>query len=125
MLPPRLMVCGKLCCSRCSNWMSPDQFGRDRRRTTGRENLCKACKSDVRRGKHTRPKNRKSPMVKAGLLVHDAIKRGKIIKPDTCQSCGSIVPKYKLDGHHFAGYDSALSVEWLCRSCHAARHHDL
>lgn len=48
-----------------------------------------------------------------------AIKRGWIVRPDRCQSCGTIGP---VEGHHYKGYGKAfrLEVQWLCKPCHGA-----
>jgi hypothetical protein len=50
--------------------------------------------------------------------VYLARKAGKIEKPGACSWCGKAG---KLQAHH-ADYAEALSVEWLCASCHKALH---
>ena len=47
-----------------------------------------------------------------------AVRHGNIIRPKNCQFCGT---KCRPDGHH-EDYSIPLSVVWLCRSCHMARH---
>jgi hypothetical protein len=44
----------------------------------------------------------------------NAQKRNRIIKPDRCESCGSIG---YVEKHH-PDYSKPLSVQWLCKNCH-------
>lgn len=53
--------------------------------------------------------------------VLNAVYRGKLVKPDACEMCGTATSKAQLHGHH-ADYARPLDVEWLCRSCHRAVH---
>lgn len=55
---------------------------------------------------------------RARVLLHNAVTRGKIVKPAQCEDCGV---ETKLDGHH-PDYSKPLDVMWLCRRCHM-RHH--
>jgi hypothetical protein len=48
----------------------------------------------------------------------NAIKEGKIIRPDTCEDCGA---NTFVEGHHF-DYSKPLEVKWLCRTCHGKVH---
>ena len=41
-----------------------------------------------------------------------------MLKPKTCNICGSYGP---VDGHHF-DYSKPLAVLWACRACHKALH---
>jgi hypothetical protein len=52
--------------------------------------------------------------------LQKAVRAGRIKKPEACQSCGD--SGIALQGHHDAGYDKALEVLWLCRTCHGAKH---
>lgn len=64
--------------------------------------------------------------VKARSLVSHALKTGKIVKPDSCQSNGRYgvaCSKGRLEAHHIHGYwprAAWLDVEWLCTDCHKA-----
>ena len=55
----------------------------------------------------------------AGYLLGNAVRDGRLQKPDTCQDCG-IKPNV-LHGHH-EDYYHPLVVVWLCPPCHKARH---
>lgn len=48
----------------------------------------------------------------------NALRAGKLVKPDACPRCGK---KGRVDGHH-KDYAKPLEVDWLCRACHVAEH---
>jgi hypothetical protein len=50
----------------------------------------------------------------ANVLLCQAIKKGKIIKPTHCSKCGKAG---KIEGHH-EDYSKPLEVIWLCKACH-------
>ena len=56
---------------------------------------------------------------RARWVLNKAVQRGRIVKPDRCQSCGTVGP---VEGHHYKGYGKAfrLDVQWLCKPCHGA-----
>lgn len=60
---------------------------------------------------------------RAHRRVRDAIKRGALSRPATCERCQK-KPAPGSDGratihaHHARGYDCPLDVEWLCAACH-------
>jgi hypothetical protein len=58
----------------------------------------------------------------AHSLVQYALKSGKLVKPDTCEDCGS--PPYGKKGlhAHHDDYLRPLEVNWLCPKCHVSRH---
>lgn len=60
--------------------------------------------------------------VKARSLVATALRRGTIVKPKECSSCGTETPSRRLHAHHHRGYENPLDVQWLCSWCHGARH---
>jgi hypothetical protein len=47
--------------------------------------------------------------------VRAAIKRGDLIRPDTCEECGTA--GVTIEAAH-ADYSRPLEVRWLCRPCH-------
>lgn len=51
---------------------------------------------------------------KVRWLVSCAVKRGDLIKPDSCQECGNIG---EIEAHH-DDYNRPLDVRWLCLECH-------
>ena len=54
---------------------------------------------------------------KAHCKVAYALRKGTLIKPSSCQECGSIG---KLHSHH-EDYSKPLDVDWLCVPCHGKR----
>jgi hypothetical protein len=57
---------------------------------------------------------------KACEKVRDAVKSGRLVKPECCEMCDS---GRILDGHHDSyDRDRWLVVTWLCRKCHIWTH---
>lgn len=54
----------------------------------------------------------------ARLELHNAVKRGDIVKPKCCENCGK---EERLTAHH-DDYSKPLEVSWLCYRCHGKRH---
>jgi len=52
-------------------------------------------------------------------LLGVAVRRGKIVKPVICDTCGG---GGRIEGHH-EDYDRPLEPTWLCRKCHEIVHH--
>jgi hypothetical protein len=55
----------------------------------------------------------------ARQVLNKAVAAGEVVKPDTCQLCGS--KPGRLNAHH-EQYARPLDVLWLCMSCHARLH---
>jgi formylmethanofuran dehydrogenase subunit E len=51
--------------------------------------------------------------------VNNAIRTGKIKKPDACSRCGETA--CRIEGHH-PDYSKPLDVIWLCETCHKLEH---
>lgn len=51
----------------------------------------------------------------AHRVVKDALKKGTLVKPESCSGCGAVTEH--LEAHH-SDYARPLKVKWLCRSCH-------
>lgn len=67
--------------------------------------------SYVKRFKQSNPEK-----VSAHGAVQRAIRKGVLVRPGRCDSC---LRDCRPDAHHW-DYSKPLSVEWLCRRCHAA-----
>ena len=52
-------------------------------------------------------------------IVRNAIKYGRLIKPNACECCGAT--NCRIEGHHH-DYAKPLDVKWVCRSCHMEIH---
>lgn len=55
----------------------------------------------------------------ASYIVNNAIKHGRLIKPNVCEACGK--GSQIIHGHH-DNYDYPMIVRWLCPSCHSKWH---
>ena len=55
---------------------------------------------------------------RARTAVGNAIRDGRLVKPDRCSECGD---SGVIHGHH-EDYTKPLEVLWLCVPCHSARH---
>lgn len=57
----------------------------------------------------------------AHTILHNAIKRGEVVKPESCSICGKA--DCRLEGHH-SDYTKPLDVVWCCCQCHANIHRE-
>lgn len=55
---------------------------------------------------------------KARAAVGNAVRDGRLFKPDRCEHCGKAD---RLHGHHH-DYSKPLAVVWLCVACHRQHH---
>lgn len=55
----------------------------------------------------------------ANMMVGNAVRDGRLVKPQSCEDCKS-TPK-RLHGHH-DDYAMPLKVRWLCPGCHNKWH---
>lgn len=63
---------------------------------------------------------------RAQNLAEKAVKRGLLTRPEACEQCGLVPPRFKdgrsaIQAHH-DDYNQPLKVRWLCQSCHHAWH---
>jgi len=64
--------------------------------------------------------NKRNPIKRmASTIVGNAVRDGKIIKTDSCESCKT--KPNRLHGHH-DDYAFPLVVRWLCPGCHNKWH---
>lgn len=67
-------------------------------------------------------KRRRKVQGSAHGSIEYAVRKGDVIKPDECQTCGR---KRELVAHHWHGYNHPLDVWWVCRPCNKfLRAHD-
>lgn len=131
-------------CAFCSEVKPAEAFTRNRRRADGLEPYCRPCLRDRRararaadpeharqasnaraarfRARHDRRALEDPAARRAYNLVHKAVARGELERPDTCSTCATPGP---VEGHHHLGYAHPLEVLWLCRPCHEEAHHAL
>lgn len=58
-------------------------------------------------------KNKRAILARVSLW--NAVRSGRLIKPDSCERCGG--HGRRIEGHHH-DYSKRLEVEWLCSECH-------
>ena len=98
------VVCNYLC-RKCNT----ERAKKYRQTENGRKAIYKAVYKSVK--KYNYKQN-------ARVRVYDAIKKGKITRPDKCDKCKT---ETKPEAHH-KDYLKPLDVSWLCKSCHCLEH---
>lgn len=104
-------------CSCCKKVLPVTEF--HKRLVNGFQTYCKACRKaydklhkpiydPIYRLKHPEK-------YKARKVLNEAKKKGFIVLPWFCESCGKKTTK--LEAHH-EDYSKPLKVQWLCRDCH-------
>ena len=129
-------------CFKCKAVKPLSEFYKHKKMADGHINKCKDCnKIDVRSNRadkveyyreydKTRGSRQSSGYVKsyrvefpmkyaAHVIVGNAVRDGRLLKPDHCSSCGSF--NSSIHGHH-DDYAKALDVRWLCPVCHKSWH---
>jgi len=110
-------------CSKCKELKYHEEFYLN---NATKDNLtlhCKKCQS-----KYDKNKKKRSYFVRyrvenkdkkyAHAIANRAIKAGILIRPDHCENC---FKKCKPVAHH-ENYKKQLEVDFICRTCHSARH---
>jgi predicted transcriptional regulator len=59
----------------------------------------------------------------------EAVRSGRIVRPDTCEACGqkpapNRLGRSSVQGHH-DDYSKPFEVRWLCQPCHNRHHKNL
>lgn len=96
-------------CTKCKRELPLSEFHADKRREQGVGSECRDCKKKYRHENKDKlmvaqnernigNKKELSPKRKAWNALYYALQTGKIIKPDTCEICGSIE---NIQGHHY------------------------
>lgn len=129
-------------CFKCERVKPLTDFYKHHGMKDGRLNKCKECNKldaksnrkknieyyreyDSLRGsrqdyEYTKSYRKKFPMKYAAhKLTGNAVRDGRIVKPDNCEECGS--SHRSIHGHH-DDYAKALDVRWLCPPCHKEWH---
>lgn len=129
-------------CFKCEETKPLSEFYKHAGMADGYLNKCKECaRRDVRknraekieyyreyerkRGNHSRPgydkeyREANPEKHRAQNAVNNAVRDGRLSKPDRCSLCGS---QTKVNGHH-PDYSKPLDVVWVCTQCHYDLHH--
>ena len=69
---------------------------------------------ESQRRSHNRWKSRNPIKRAANVILGNALRDGRIVRPNACQNCESVS---RLHGHH-DDYAKPLEVRWLCPQCH-------
>ena len=134
-------------CMKCFKPKPLNDFYKHPQMTDGRVNKCKECNKTENRINRTKnvdhyrqydrdrfqddPIRRESIMQTAKVLrerypekykartaVGNAVRDGRLIKPNVCSMCDS---PGRIEGHH-EDYSKLLDVIWVCPSCHSEFH---
>jgi hypothetical protein len=115
-------------CPLCGEAKDVSEYNKDRPRRDGLQTWCRDCQrkrraEDEQRNPTAQRRRGKPRTIKtvAGERVRLAVRRGKLIKPTSCDECGTPGKGIGLQAHH-ADYTKPLDVAWLCPTCHAGRH---
>jgi len=132
-------------CGKCKNIKTVEMFGNRAASNDGKSAICKACQkaydkrranlphrvkarmnySKTEKGKAAGGRAKKAwserNLIKrsASQIVGNAVRDGKLEKPEHCEKCRS--KPNRLHGHH-DDYAFPLAVRWLCPGCHNKWH---
>ena len=89
-------------------------------RVKARKEYAKTDNGKIRLNEGGKAWKRRNPIKRmANIIVGNAVRDGKLLKPKNCESCDS-APN-RLHGHH-DDYAFPLVVRWLCPGCHSKWH---
>lgn len=75
----------------------------------------------VRKRSYELLKEKYPEKLRAMRTISDALRRGKLTRPNQCSRCGK---EGRIEGHH-PDYSKPLEVIWLCTLCHNDVHLEL
>lgn len=113
-------------CSKAARNRDPDKYreydnarANNPKRVEARKSYQKTPEGRAAQARAKRVYLERYPMRRAAhIIVGNAVRDGKLIKPEAYESCGS---QHKIEGHH-DDYTKPLSIRWLCQSCHNEWH---
>jgi hypothetical protein len=121
-------------CPTCGVEKPRDEFSKNRCQRDGLGSYCKPCSNARNREwkeknqELIRERNRayvrrsrrgwRDPQKRAHNAIQYALEGGRIVRPDSCESCGA---KGRVSAHH-EDYSKPLDVHWLCYRCHRRVH---
>lgn len=113
-------------CSKCGEILPFSAFNKNRRSGDGLQGNCRECSRATNKQHHAdkpehyadkqrryRVENREKYL--AHKMVENAVRKGKLVKPEACEVCMAKVSR--LDAHH-DDYAQPLLVAWVYRGCH-------
>jgi hypothetical protein len=117
-------------CAKCKGIKSTSEFWENPRYLDGLQSYCKKCLNDFKKAyrktkqgkeksriaaRQYRARNREKSRARG--LVSSALRRGILVRPNTCEKCPNIG---LIEAHHWKGYakEFRLDIQWLCESCH-------
>lgn len=107
-------VNGKAKCPNCQSG-AVELYEAERNTKDGYDHICKACRRYNRlQWRKKNPDKYKRENVINGI-VKQAVKTGKIVKPDRCSQCKK--NDRVLEAHH-EDYYNVFDVIWVCKQCH-------
>lgn len=117
-------------CSKCGAEKSLAAFPPRKSVASGYDRRCREC-INAQRNADPVQVARNRDRVARHILTPESVKRarvrrktrravesGKLLRSDTCLACGE---RGSIQAHH-TDYSRPYDVEWLCRTCHMARH---
>jgi hypothetical protein len=90
---------------------------REKNRAAARAYYCRNRAHILARKYAARATNKRAQHL-AGVAVRWAVKKGRLVRPESCSECGG---GGRIEGHH-DDYARRLDVVWLCTECHNKKH---
>lgn len=88
-------------------------------RVKARKEYAKTAEGKAAKSRAMKAYKERYPMKKAAhCITGNAIRDGKLVRPDAYESCGGT---HRIEAHH-DDYTKPLMVRWLCEGCHKEWH---